>query len=100
MAPLTNIERGTLASVPVVYGQNGTHVKLSPNGKPVLNLAVYDWLGFVENDHIKDVAIKTLREYGVGSCGPMGFYGTIGGFEWLSRQQKTLESRRIAGGRD
>ncbi|TXT03895.1 hypothetical protein VHUM_04318 [Vanrija humicola] len=77
VAPLTSLETGTYDSVPVVYGQNGTHVKLSPNGKPVLNLAVYDWLGFVENDHIKDVAIRTLREYGVGSCGPMGFYGTI-----------------------
>ncbi|BEI80279.1 hypothetical protein CcaverHIS002_0108080 [Cutaneotrichosporon cavernicola] len=74
---LTDLERGTLDSIPTVYGQNGVRVKLSPNGKPVVNMAIYDWLGMVENDQLKDVAIKTLRDYGVGSCGPMGFYGTI-----------------------
>lgn len=74
---LTDLERRTLDSVPTVYGQNGTHARLSPGGKPVINLSVYDWLGFVENDRLKETAIKTLREYGVGSCGPMGFYGTI-----------------------
>lgn len=29
--------------------------------------------------HLQEVAIKALRKYGVGSCGPRGFYGTIGG---------------------
>jgi serine palmitoyltransferase len=77
IAELSDLERKTLESVPMVYGQNGTHVKLSPAGKPVINMAVYDWLGFVEDDRLKEAAIKTLREYGVGSCGPMGFYGTI-----------------------
>ena len=23
--------------------------------------------------------MKSLRKYGVGSCGPRGFYGTVGG---------------------
>lgn len=77
ISELTDLERRTLETVPTVYGQNGAHVKLSPTGKPVTNMAIYDWLGFVENDQLKDVAISTLREYGVGSCGPMGFYGTI-----------------------
>lgn len=35
-------------------------------------------MGFVEHDKLKQVAIDTLRNYGVGSCGPSGFYGTIG----------------------
>ena len=26
----------------------------------------------------QDVAAKTIRKYGVGSCGPRGFYGTVG----------------------
>ena len=25
-------------------------------------------------------AIRTLKKYGVGSCGPRGFYGTMGKF--------------------
>jgi serine palmitoyltransferase len=41
-------------------------------------MATPDWFGFVENDKMKQVALDTLRDYGVGSCGPSGFYGTIG----------------------
>jgi len=26
----------------------------------------------------QNAAIQTLHKYGVGSCGPRGFYGTIG----------------------
>ena len=29
------------------------------------------------NQKIKDMAVKTLGEYGCGSCGPRGFYGTF-----------------------
>jgi serine palmitoyltransferase len=36
----------------------------------------------VESDKMKQVAIDTLKEYGVGSCGPSGFYGTFG--TWIS----------------
>ena len=28
---------------------------------------------------LQEASIKSLRKYGVGSCGPRGFYGTIGG---------------------
>lgn len=41
-------------------------------------MAIPDWVGFVEDDKMKEVAIDTLKEYGVGTCGPSGFYGTIG----------------------
>ncbi len=30
------------------------------------------------NPKLNEVAEKTMRKYGVGSCGPRGFYGTIG----------------------
>jgi hypothetical protein len=77
-----------LESIPMIQGPNGLRVKLSNgqqggaagNGKVVLNLATPDWCGFTENEKMKQVAIDTLKVYGVGSCGPSGFYGTIGGF--------------------
>jgi serine palmitoyltransferase len=76
------VDEETLASVPVIQGQNGVHVKLADNqfaaGKSVLNLASPDWTGMVESESMKQIAIETLKEYGVGSCGPGGFYGTIG----------------------
>jgi serine palmitoyltransferase len=45
----------------------------------VLNLASFNFTGLAGNEKIKERAIETLRKYGLGSCGPPGFYGTIGG---------------------
>ncbi|WRT70513.1 uncharacterized protein IL334_007511 [Kwoniella shivajii] len=67
----------TLDTVPTIYGPNGIKVKTSPNGKTLLNLTTPNWSGFIENEKMKDVAIDTLKKYGVGTCGPSGFYGTI-----------------------
>ncbi|WWC98666.1 hypothetical protein V866_005559 [Kwoniella sp. B9012] len=67
----------TLDTVPTIYGPNGIKVKTAANGKTLLNLATPNWHGFIENDKMKQVAIETLGQYGVGTCGPSGFYGTI-----------------------
>jgi serine palmitoyltransferase len=70
-----------LETVPIIQGPNGIRVKLANgNGKVVLNMGAPDWCGFTENEKMKSVAIETLKVYGVGSCGPSGFYGTIGMF--------------------
>jgi serine palmitoyltransferase len=50
-------------------------VKLS-NGRTVTNLASYNFYNFTSNETLKEKAIQTLRTYGVGPCGPPGFYGT------------------------
>ncbi|EYC26946.1 hypothetical protein Y032_0009g441 [Ancylostoma ceylanicum] len=47
------------------------------DGKEYLNMATSNFLGFVGEKRIEDVAKKTIRKYGVGSCGPRGFYGTV-----------------------
>lgn len=41
-----------------------------------MNLASYNFYNFLSNDVLKEKAIQTLRTYGVGPCGPPGFYGT------------------------
>ncbi|KAH9029582.1 serine palmitoyltransferase [Lactarius pseudohatsudake] len=76
-APLSAEEQTDLASVPVVSGANGPRPKLANTGKHVLNLASYNFAGLAGNEVIKVRAIETLRKYGVGGCGPPGFYGTI-----------------------
>lgn len=78
---LTPAEEAELAAVPVVTGPNGPKPKLA-NGKTVTNLASFNWTGLAGNEHIKERTIETLRKYGTGSCGPAGFYGTIGMFVW------------------
>lgn len=47
-------------------------------GKIVLNLASTNFAGLAGNERIKEKAIECLKRYGVGSCGPPGFYGTFG----------------------
>ncbi|KAM7345178.1 serine palmitoyltransferase subunit I isoform 1-T2 [Cochliomyia hominivorax] len=61
-----------------------THLVQSKVGKRVvvdgndcLNLATHNYLGLLEDEEILNDACKSLRKYGVGSCGPRGFYGTM-----------------------
>ncbi|KAI0062481.1 serine palmitoyltransferase [Artomyces pyxidatus] len=75
--PLSAEEEADLASVPVISGANGPKPKLLNTGKQVLNLASYNFTGLAGNKDIEQRAIETLRKYGLGSCGPPGFYGTI-----------------------
>ncbi|GMF69333.1 unnamed protein product [Aspergillus oryzae] len=46
------------------------------NGRTVVNLGSYNFYNFNTNESLKEKAIQTLRNYGVGPCGPRGFYGT------------------------
>lgn len=48
---------------------------------------------------MKESALGALRKYGVGSCGPPGFYGTFGAFCCSSRRGRLLAPARHAGTR-
>ena len=56
--------------------QSGTH-KAVINGKQVTNLLSGDFLGFSSDQKMQEAAQQTIEKYGVGSCGPRGFYGTF-----------------------
>lgn len=58
-----------------LHSPTGPKSKLT-NGRTVTNLACYNFYNFVGNETLKEKAIATLRNYGVGPCGPPGFYGT------------------------
>ena len=51
---------------------------LSVNGYSCLNFASMNFLGLTENSRIEKAASACIRKYGVGSCGPRAFYGTVG----------------------
>ena len=76
--PLTPEECSDLAVLPVIVGSNGPKPKLQSTGKTAINLASFNFSGLAGNEHITQRAIETLRKYGLGSCGPPGFYGTLG----------------------
>ncbi|KAL1303127.1 hypothetical protein AAFC00_006560 [Neodothiora populina] len=74
-APVTAFEEAENEKRPVIIGPSGPKSKLS-TGRTVTNLATFNHYNFINSDFIKERAIKTLRMYGVGPCGPPGFYGT------------------------
>ncbi|GAM22010.1 hypothetical protein SAMD00019534_051850 [Acytostelium subglobosum LB1] len=68
--------RNSKNNITITEASNATHVTV--NGQEnVLNLARSNYLGFIGNSEIQADAEKTIRKYGVGACGPRGFYGTI-----------------------
>lgn len=81
--PLSPSEQHDLLAVPTIIGGASSRPKVSlPThhaGKPkeVLNFASYNFTDLAGNDKVKERAAMALRKYGVGSCSPPGFYGTI-----------------------
>ncbi|XP_051153490.1 serine palmitoyltransferase 1 [Leptopilina boulardi] len=51
--------------------------RVTIDGNNCLNLATHNYLGLVGNNEIQEKAMATIQKYGVGSCGPRGFYGTV-----------------------
>lgn len=45
--------------------------------KPLLDFASFNFLGLSGDQRICEAAHATIAKYGVGSCGPRGFYGTL-----------------------
>ncbi|EIN14688.1 serine palmitoyltransferase [Punctularia strigosozonata HHB-11173 SS5] len=74
---LNEEEQSFLDNVPVIVGAQGPKPKLASTGKNVLNLSAFNFTGLAGNEEIKQRAVETLRKYGLGSCGPCGFYGTL-----------------------
>ncbi|GLB39604.1 putative aminotransferase class I and II [Lyophyllum shimeji] len=74
---LSAAEQAELAAVPVVVGPNGPKPRLASTGKTATNVASFNFTGLAGNEHIQQRAVETLRKYGLGSCGPPGFYGTL-----------------------
>lgn len=61
--------------VRIVSGRVGKRITV--DGVECLNLSSHNYMGLLEDDSILESALKSLRKYGVGSCGPRGFYGTV-----------------------
>ena len=73
---VTAFQKEWLKSVPVVSSHGSKTVRV--NGKHgVLNFCTTNFLGLADDPRIQQAGEKTIGKYGVGSCGPRGFYGTI-----------------------
>ncbi|RKP04710.1 pyridoxal phosphate-dependent transferase, partial [Thamnocephalis sphaerospora] len=65
-----------LARTPVVAGPNGPVARLT-DGREMVNMTLLDFMGLLGNEELKETSVQVLRNYGVGACGPPGFYGTL-----------------------
>ncbi|EFJ44316.1 hypothetical protein VOLCADRAFT_82885 [Volvox carteri f. nagariensis] len=61
----------------VITGLDGPYVYLKGRKDKVVNMASSNYLNMANNKENKKDSIETVDTYGVGSCGPRGFYGTI-----------------------
>ncbi|KAK1303690.1 Long chain base biosynthesis protein 1b [Acorus calamus] len=60
---------------PILESAAGPHTVI--DGREVVNFASANYLGLIGHEKIIDSCTGALEKYGVGSCGPRGFYGTI-----------------------
>ncbi|ORX49796.1 PLP-dependent transferase [Hesseltinella vesiculosa] len=74
---LSNYDRFNLEKTPLIVGAQTPKTKVNGYAKPLMNLATTNYFNFVGSELIREKAIDTLKEYGVGTCGPPGFYGTL-----------------------
>tara|TARA_B110000008_G_C16701663_1_gene456976 strand:+ start:72 stop:551 length:480 start_codon:yes stop_codon:yes gene_type:complete len=59
---------------PVITEQRG--VRVTVDGVPSINFASLDFLKLHGDADVLDACEAAIMKYGVGSCGPRGFYGT------------------------
>lgn len=77
VSPPTPLEQADIDKIPTIVGAVGPKVRLTTtNGKLVTHLASNNFLNLLATESLKEKSITTLRDYGVGACGPPGFYGT------------------------
>lgn len=59
----------------IVTSKPGKYITI--DGVRCLNAATHNYLGLVDDDRLEQASLETARKYGVGSCGPRAFYGTM-----------------------
>ena len=59
----------------IISGAIGKYTRI--NNVDCLDLASFNFLGIIGDKRVENASLNALNKYGVGSCGPRGFYGTI-----------------------
>ncbi|GLV37715.1 Serine palmitoyltransferase subunit I [Carabus blaptoides fortunei] len=62
-------------NVQVITDKVGTKIHIL--GREFINLGCNNIFNIMGHADTENLAVETIRKYGVGSCGPRGFYGTV-----------------------
>ncbi|KAG5440264.1 hypothetical protein PCANB_001834 [Pneumocystis canis] len=77
VSDLTDAEKIEIEKIPVIIGSADPKARLiSFPTRTIINLSSYNFLNFISSELLQKKAIEALKKYGVGACGPPGFYGT------------------------
>lgn len=74
-ATLANL-KDPVVDVEITENGAGPSLTLAGSSSPVLNVATANYLGLLKHPIIEKAVLDTMQSYGLGSCGPRGFYGT------------------------
>lgn len=73
---VTEFQKTWMENTPSISSHAGR--TMTVNGVDgVLDFCTTNFLGLANEKGVEDVGQATMEKYGVGSCGPRGFYGTI-----------------------
>jgi len=75
LVPSVKKEDLALSELRIVESSVGAHVIV--DGKECINTGCSGFFDLQKNQELIDYAIECTNTYGVGSCGPRGFYGSI-----------------------
>jgi len=71
-----DVRKLELESLPTLKGIVGPK-SVMEDGSTVINLVSNNFLGISNDKRLLEKAIAGVNKYGVGTCGPPGFYGTL-----------------------
>ena len=77
LAPELSEEETLLTERTVVRKQSGGRIMFEEDSREYLNFGSSSYLGLTGHPAVHAECTKAFAKYGVGSCGPRGFYGSI-----------------------
>lgn len=76
LVPLINVEQNKNVLNPhIITSKAGKYITV--DGVECLNFCTHNYLGLADHPRLEQTSIEAVRKYGVGSCGPRAFYGTM-----------------------
>ena len=75
---LTSFQKAWLDAEPEVLSAPGRIIHIRADREMyAIDMSTLNILGLAGESRIREAARETIHKYGVGSCGPRGFYGTL-----------------------